>query len=288
MSNALMTYPTQDNTPSINWQSEQVRKTFGGGANEQEWEMFVGLAKATNLNPYTREIWLAPYENKKSGRRDTLIMVGFAGLMRIANEHPQFDGMECEITPDPKDKRLPYSGKCRVFRKDRTRAVEVELFFHETKRPDSGYGRWSTAPFSQFTKCLKAAALREAFPVVSGSYIPEEMGVVNGKLVDVTPESPTERMGRRLEDWSQANQPVEPLKAEQVEAVVQQEAEQQQETPASSKAVYRYNIAQVDEDKLDSVLKYLEKEGATEVSGSGLTTWESLAPLPKLAKYEVD
>jgi hypothetical protein len=71
----------------------------------------------------------------------------------------------------------------------------VELLFAETcstKRDGSLNQRWSTAPRQMFTKCVEAAALREAFPdELGGTHTVEEMEGREMEPINVTPARDT-------------------------------------------------------------------------------------------------
>lgn len=264
-----------------------VRQTFGRGANtvatDEEWNMFLGLARSSGLNPYNREIWLVPYV-RNGGQRQTLIMVGIQGLRRVANEHPAYDGMETEIIEDPTDKKKPIQGTCRVYRKDRTRPESVTLFFNETARKDGDYGRWSVAPKAQFVKCLEAAALRKAFPVLGGAYIEEEVGYnpQTGVIEAEFSEPKITELKRELA--IAANGTPEPVVVAQdsiVEGLLPEE-------DAFAKAEYRYEImAEEDKAKTSAMINYAGKQGAMVDINGGVTTIISKKELPKLANYEV-
>jgi phage recombination protein Bet len=271
---------------------EELKKVFGKGSNtvatDEEWAMFAGLCRTTGLNPFTREIWLVPYQTN-NGYRQTLIMVGIAGLRRIANEHIMYDGLETEITLDPLDKKKPYSGKCKVFRKDRTRPETVELFFSEVARKDhSGTGSWSTAPCRQFTKCLEAAALRKAFPILSSVYIPEETGYneKTGDFIEVVSETPQKKLERKLSEWSgAAPEIIKEIPVEQEEETTEPIQTKTEHAPRS----WIYTIEKMEADKAKAIKAYAEKCGASVVftKDDGLSIVSS-RPLPKLNSYEVE
>lgn len=255
------------NTGSFSLTTEEARKqlraTFGRGKNgieatDEEWSMFEGLAVATGLNPYTREIWLVPAEGKNK-ERYTMIMIGIAGFRKIANLHPQYDGIETELFYSVKGDSIPYRGVSKVYRKDRTRPDVVELFFSETCR--KGFDgkpiqRWAEAPRAQFTKCLEAAALRKAFPILNGSYLPEEVGYNEQKGVfegEIVGERPQEKLERKISAWV-GNEEIST-------AGDYADVEHVKEEIPKMKSIYEYEVLTSD-SKFEQILAYAEKEKA--------------------------
>ena len=66
---------------------QALRNTVAPGLTEPEFLLFAEMCRATGLNPATKEIWAI----KAGGRLQ--LMTGINGFLRIANSHPQFDGM---------------------------------------------------------------------------------------------------------------------------------------------------------------------------------------------------
>jgi len=89
------------------------------------------VADQYHLNPFTKEIYAFPDE-KRGG---IVPVVSVDGWARIINEHPQFDGMEFEVTDA--------SITCIIYRKDRTRPTKVTEYMSECKRVS---GPWVSHP----------------------------------------------------------------------------------------------------------------------------------------------
>jgi hypothetical protein len=96
-------------------------------------------------------------------------MTGINGFLAIANNHPQFDGMEVEVDDDAK----PTKATCKVYRKDRKfPAVGVALMREYGKKEK----KEKQMPRVMLTKVAKSIAIREAFPQeLNGLYTVEEM-----------------------------------------------------------------------------------------------------------------
>lgn len=102
-------------------------------SNEQMMALLV-VANRYDLNPFVKEIYAYP---DKGG---IVPIVGVDGWARMINNHPQFDGIEFEYSPnvaklDDDHKPCPEWVKVRIYRKDRARPIEVTEFFDEVYRP---------------------------------------------------------------------------------------------------------------------------------------------------------
>lgn len=235
----------------------EIRKLFAKDATDTEFSMFVGLCKATGLNPFAREIWFAKYGS------NCLIMVGINGLLKYANSHPAYDNYSApEFEVDPKDPNRPISCTIKVFRKDRERPVTAMVRWSEYERTTQNKrDRWSTAPFDMLEKCALAKALRRSFSELHGTYTPEE-AEVNTVTNEVNfardPEPASASFGRQL-----AQSEPEPVQLPE----------------------FRYDLLSLDPEKLEKAVEYLESKKATFDSESG--QWVSPERLKRLSKYQV-
>jgi phage recombination protein Bet len=141
-----------------------LRNTVAPGLTDPEFLLFAEMCRATGLNPATKEIWAI----KAGGRLQ--LMTGINGFLRIANSHPQFDGMEVEL--EWEEKGL-VAATAKVYRKDRRFPSIATAYMAE-------YGKqtpiWKTMPSIMLSKCAKSLAIREAFiNELGGLYTAEEM-----------------------------------------------------------------------------------------------------------------
>lgn len=142
-----------------------LRNTIAPGLTDAEFELFCETCKATGLNPITKEIWAI----KAGGRLQ--IMSGFNGFLKIANSHPQYDGMEVDITVDKENR--PLVAQARVYRKDR-KYPSVGVALMSEFRGNTPI--WQKMPSVMLSKVAKSHAIREAFSIeLAGLYTPEEM-----------------------------------------------------------------------------------------------------------------
>ena len=142
-----------------------LRNTVAPGLTEPEFLLFAEMCRATGLNPATKEIWAI----KANGRLQ--LMTGINGFLKIANSHPQFDGMEVEFERDDKGNLI--AATVKVYRKDRRFPSIATAYMAE-------YGKktpiWAQMPSIMLAKCAKSLAIREAFiQELGGLYTAEEM-----------------------------------------------------------------------------------------------------------------
>ena len=50
-----------------NKQIEEIKKVFAPTLRENEFKVFIGLGKATGLNPFLKEIWAVKYGKDRDG-----------------------------------------------------------------------------------------------------------------------------------------------------------------------------------------------------------------------------
>jgi len=227
-----------------------LKATVAQGLNEPEFRLFAEHCKSTGLNPFKKEVWAI----KAGGRLQ--VMTGINGFLAIANNHPQFDGMETEVDNDEN----PTRAVCRVYRKDRSIPSEGVALMKE-------YGGqtpiWRKMPRVMLTKVAKSIALREAFPQeLNGLYTAEEM--------------PAEF------DVPQARQQPAPQTQAPKPDVYIAETEVEPETP---EGVYHYKIYPKMENFTQ--LKQIIKDAGGKWNASG-KCWTLQTELPELSGQQCD
>src|SRR5258706_835187 len=81
---------------------DTIKQTVAKGATDAQLAQFLQVCKATGLNPFLREVWCIPATNTIMTSRD--------GYLRVANDNPNFDGMETKVERD--DKGIPIKATC--------------------------------------------------------------------------------------------------------------------------------------------------------------------------------
>lgn len=141
-------------------------------------EQFAALmlvAQEYDLNPIVKEIYAFP---AKGG--GIVPIVSIDGWINLVNSHPQSDGFEFEFEHNPSSGAL-VSCTCRMYRKDRSRAVAVTEYLAECKR--------ATDPWKMEHRMLRHKAMIQAARLAfgfSGVYDDDE-GAKIAEMRDVTP-----------------------------------------------------------------------------------------------------
>lgn len=167
-------------------------------SNEQMMALLV-VADQYNLNPFTKEIYAFP--DKNAG---IVPIVGVDGWSRIINEHDAFDGMDFEASDefvqlDNHHKKCPEYITCRMYRKDRSRPVEITEYLDEVYRePFQKNGQVYKGPWQSHTKrFLRHKAMiqcaRLAFGFVGIFDQDEAERIVQGDVVSSERNGPAQR-----------------------------------------------------------------------------------------------
>ena len=192
-----------------------LKNTVALGATDAEFAMFRELCRATALNPFRKEIWFIKGKPKKDGTTAPCqIMTGVNGFYAIANNHPQYDGVEIENGPEitvPLGKAKDSGSiitfdwvECRVYRKDRSRPQVFRAYWREyAKDLISGYGYptiWAKMPSVMLTKCAESMALRKAFPQeLNGLMTVEELPLDEDQIAPGTKEAALVSLDKSLD-----------------------------------------------------------------------------------------
>ncbi len=150
---------------TTNWESremvETLKQTVAKGATDAQFKMFIEVCKATGLNPFLKEIWFVP---------NVGVMAGRDGYLRIANDHPMFDGMSTTVERDAEG--IPIKATCSVWRKDRNHPITTEAFYNEYKKNSQV---WTTYKSAMISKVAEVLALKRSFSI-NGIVTEEEIG----------------------------------------------------------------------------------------------------------------
>ncbi|MBB3411270.1 phage recombination protein Bet [Rhizobium sp. BK316] len=145
--------------------------------SREEFAAFLLVAKEYNLNPLLKEIYAFP---AKGGGIVPIVSVD--GWVNLINSQDALDGIEFAVEHD--DKGALVSITCRIYRKDRSRPIEVTEYLVECVR--------QTEPWAMKHRMLRHKALiqcaRYAFGF-AGIY-DEDEGEKIANMKDVTPPKP--------------------------------------------------------------------------------------------------
>lgn len=153
-----------------------VLRPSGNGAepSNEQVAAFMIVANQHTLNPFTKEVH--GFVDKRGG---IVPIVGVDGWAKLANQHPEFDGMSFEQDDE--------KCTCTIYRKDRAHPIVVTEYLLECKQPSPA---WSSHPKRMLRHRAMVQAMRLAFSF-AGVYDPDEGEAVlaaQNAEIDVTPE----------------------------------------------------------------------------------------------------
>jgi phage recombination protein Bet len=157
---------------------DDVKNFICKDATVTECRIFLETCKQYHLNPFTKEAYLIHYDNKNGDTASTIVL-GKTCYLKMAENHPQYDGFEAGVIVLIKDVgelvhregSIVYrdedllGGWAKVYRKDRSRPSYEEVKLSEY---DTGKSLWSGKKTTMIRKVALVHALREAFPSTFG------------------------------------------------------------------------------------------------------------------------
>lgn len=170
---------------------EEIRKIFAPKLNTQEFDAFVGMGLAANLNPFLREIWAVKYQDNAPAQ----IFVGRDGYRKAAQRNQEYDYHECDaVYSNDVFKRNSISGEinheynlkdrgellgayCIVKRKNSSRPCYTWVKLSEYSTGKSLWNPQTGKPETMIKKVAECQGLRGAFQdLLGGTYSEDEMG----------------------------------------------------------------------------------------------------------------
>ena len=155
---------------------------------DKEIKLFIELAKAQKLNPFTKEIFITKY-----GDYPATFIVGKDVFTKRAQANPLFKGMQAGIivqrgnAVDQREGSAMFSdemllgGWCKVYVQGYDVPIYDSVSFNEyaaRKADGSLNSMWASKPATMIRKVAIVHALREAFPSdFQGLYDQSEMGL---------------------------------------------------------------------------------------------------------------
>jgi phage recombination protein Bet len=152
-----------------------IKRTVCADLNDNEFALFIEIAKRARLDPFRKQI----YGQKRSGKLVTV--TGIDGFRLIAQRSGRYAGQLgpywCGPDGDWKDvwlaKEPPAAARVGILRTDFREPLWAVARFASY---NAGTGQWPTMPDVMLAKCAEALGIRKAFPEdVSGLYTDDEM-----------------------------------------------------------------------------------------------------------------
>lgn len=189
-----------------------IKNTVAKGATDDELKLFLTTARRHRLDPFTHQIWFVRRwdRNADSGKRTPtgeailgayvgVTQVGIDGFLHVASrDHKDFGSISL---PEygPMVQNHPEWARVTVYKKGLSQPTVAQAWWDEYAPTDMTKAPfWRKMPRRMLAKCATALALRQAYPDLSGVYIPEETQRMEGTY---TPA------GRPITDGSEADNP---------------------------------------------------------------------------------
>lgn len=178
-----------------NTKLDEIKKLFAPQLTNIEFESFIGLGKATGLNPFLKEMWAIKY-----GTSAAQIFIGRDGYRIAAQRHPKYDYHQCDAVYENdqfkvvqgeiahsyslKDRGKLVGAYCIVKRKGAEKPIYVYVELSEYTTGKSLWNKETGKPATMIKKVAEAQALRMAFQdILGGTYCQEEFDRAdNGKV----------------------------------------------------------------------------------------------------------
>ena len=140
-----------------------LRSVMPGGHSDVEFAACALVANQYDLNPFTKQIY---FMRTKSGQIQPIVSVD--GWAWIVNRNPAHDGMEFVDHLDDKKKITAIT--CRIYRKDRSKPIEVTEYMAECAGTSPA---WKQTPSRMLRHRAMIQCARYAYSI-SGIMEPDE------------------------------------------------------------------------------------------------------------------
>lgn len=152
-----------------------LKRTICKGANNDEFELFLGQCNRTGLDPFAKQIHAVQRWDAKQNRNIMAIQIGIDGYRLIADRTGKYAGNDDPVFDN---EERPAKATVTVYKM----VGGVRCPFTATARwteyyPGDKLGfMWKSKPCLMLGKCAESLALRKAFPAeLSGLYTDAEM-----------------------------------------------------------------------------------------------------------------
>lgn len=168
-----------------------VRTTCARDANEDEFKLFMHVAKKSRLDPILKQIYCLIFHTKRG--RQMVIITGIGGFRSMAaRDHKDYGGTSeakfvwpDDVEKTPANRLIPFSATVTAFRKG-GQFGSATVYWEEFAPVDLREDRadfWNRMPKHMLAKCAEAHALRKMFPGLNNIFTEEEM---SSRLQDLT------------------------------------------------------------------------------------------------------
>lgn len=168
--------------------TELLKRTICKGATNDELQLFLGVCKRTQLDPFTNQIYAVKRWDSSERKEVMKPQISIDGARIVAERSGNYVGQEGPFwcnetgvwTETWMGKEPPAAAKVIVYKRGSEKGFPAVAHWDEyvaTKKDGTVTHMWATKPALMLAKCAEMLALRKAFPNdLSGLYSSEEMG----------------------------------------------------------------------------------------------------------------
>lgn len=240
---------------------KEIREVLFSHISSDEFDILIGIGKATNLNPFLREIWAVKY-----GSGPANIFIGRDGYRKAAQSQAEYDfhytecvckNDEFEVVDGVISHKFKFADRgellgayCIVRKRHSSQSVYSIVDFKEYNKKQSV---WISMPKVMIQKCAEAVALRMAFQgVFSGTYSeaeewedkPKQVLKVNPKsVIDVKP-GPENKISK--------------ISTSQIASILSMIAEVELPKDRKDKALKYYDVSSIEQLNMEDADHFLQ------------------------------
>ena len=161
-------------------QIDLIKSTIAKGVTDDELKLFMMAAARLQLDPFAKQIYAVKRWDKDAGRLVMAIQVGIDGMRSAADRTGNYaPGDDLVHAYNARGDGLIRS-TASVLKWVHGTWINVRRTAHwdeyvQLKKDGGPMSMWADKPHVMLGKCAEAQALRAAFPMLGGAYIPEEM-----------------------------------------------------------------------------------------------------------------
>jgi phage recombination protein Bet len=155
-----------------------LKRTVAKGTTDDEFALFLWVAKKHKLDPMTRQLHAVKRWSRAENREVMAIQIGIDGYRSMAaRNHRDYGGVDEPEYEMNQDGSLKLA-RVRVWKKGFGHPTVGVAFWKEYAPLDLNKPQafmWVKMPKGQLAKCAEALALRKAYPELADIYTDEEM-----------------------------------------------------------------------------------------------------------------
>lgn len=153
-----------------------LKRTIAKGTTDDEFALFLWVAKKHKLDPMTRQLHCVKRWSSALNTEVMAIQIGIDGYRSMAARYPDYGGIDEPEYQYKADGTLELA-RVRVWKKGFDHAT-VGIAIWDEYKPDltkPAAFMWKKMPKAQLAKCAEALALRKAYPDLADIYTDDEM-----------------------------------------------------------------------------------------------------------------